>query len=100
MPVVREVLRGLGEIFTVAMPYRPLSLDETRHFTDVFREADAVLLRPGLFTRPILEAAGRLKIIAVHGAGVDQVHQAATVRIVASAPGANADAVAERDARS
>jgi D-3-phosphoglycerate dehydrogenase len=98
MPVVREVLRDLGEIFTVAMPYRPLSPEETRHFTDVFRDVDAVLLRPGLFTRPILEAAGRLKIIAVHGAGVDQVDVQAASEcgiVVANAPGANADAVAE-----
>jgi D-3-phosphoglycerate dehydrogenase len=98
LPVVQEVLKDVGELFTVPMPYRPLTPAETRHFENVFRAVDAVLVRPGVFSRRILEAAARLRIIAVHGAGVDQLDvQAATELgiIVANAPGANANAVAE-----
>ncbi|MBI4277436.1 MAG: hydroxyacid dehydrogenase [Armatimonadetes bacterium] len=98
MAVVHHVLGELGEISVVPMPFRPLAPDEVEHFTHEFREVDAVLLRPGIFSRPLLEAARRLRIIAVHGAGVDQVDVVAATEcgiVVTNAPGANANAVAE-----
>jgi D-3-phosphoglycerate dehydrogenase len=65
---------------------------------EAFGEADAVIVRNIPVDAPLLEAAPRLKVIAKHGAGFDNINVAAATRhgiVVANVPGANADAVAE-----
>lgn len=60
--------------------------------------ADAMLLRNARCTREVLEAAPRLKVIARHGTGVDNVAVADAERMgiwVLNAPTANIESVAE-----
>lgn len=57
-----------------------------------------MLLRPGYITPTLLDLLPDLRVVAVHGAGVDQVDvEACSGRgvLVTNAPGANADSVAE-----
>lgn len=61
-------------------------------------DADAILVRFCTVTKALIDVAKRLKIIAVHGAGVDNVDvEAATRRgvIVTRAPLANLTSVAD-----
>jgi len=61
-------------------------------------EADALIVRTFQVRAPDLEQAKRLKIVAKHGSGVDNIDiSAANAKgiIVTNTPGANADAVAE-----
>jgi D-3-phosphoglycerate dehydrogenase len=63
-----------------------------------FAAADAVIVRNLGIDAALMDAAPRLRVIAKHGAGVDNIDlRAATERgiIVANVPGGNADAVAE-----
>jgi D-3-phosphoglycerate dehydrogenase len=62
------------------------------------RDYDAIIVGIEKITAPVIEASKKLKIIAKHGAGVDNVDvTAASARgiVVTSAPGANSDAVAD-----
>ena len=61
-------------------------------------DADAILCRQGRVDASVMAAAPRLKIIARHGVGVDEVDVAAAEArgiLVTNAPGSNARAVAE-----
>ena len=63
-----------------------------------FADADAVIVRNIGVDAALMDCCPRLKVIAKHGAGVDNIDiPAATARgiVVASVPGGNADAVAE-----
>ncbi len=63
-----------------------------------FAEADAVIVRNIGIDARLMDGSPRLRVIAKHGAGVDNIDiPAATARgiVVASVPGGNADAVAE-----
>jgi len=65
---------------------------------DRIREYDAIVVGMEKITEAVLNAAIRLKIIAKHGAGVDNIDMEAATRKgvpVVSAPGANSDAVAD-----
>ncbi len=65
---------------------------------DSIRDRDAVIVGVEKITAPVVQAAKKLKIVAKHGAGVDNIDvKAATGKKIAviSAPGANADAVAD-----
>jgi D-3-phosphoglycerate dehydrogenase len=65
---------------------------------DACRDAHAILARLGTVTRPVIEAARELRIIARHGVGVDAVDLvAATERgvVVTTTGSGNAAAVAE-----
>lgn len=60
--------------------------------------ADALLVRSGIIDDRLMARCPKLKVIAVHGAGVDQVDVEAAVNngiTVTNVPGANARAVAE-----
>jgi D-3-phosphoglycerate dehydrogenase len=61
-------------------------------------QADAILARQGQITAEVIAASPRLRIIARHGVGVDEVDLAAAAAhgvMVTNAPGSNAQAVAE-----
>lgn len=61
-------------------------------------DADAILVGFEPITAKVIAAAPRLKVVAKHGAGVDNIDLAAATKagvVVTSAPGANSEAVAE-----
>lgn len=61
-------------------------------------QADAILARQGAITAEAIAASPRLRIVARHGVGVDEVDLAAAAAcgvMVTNTPGANAQAVAE-----
>ena len=94
----RAALAGTAEARTVALPYRKLSDREEAHWAGALAGAAGILLRSGYVTASLLDRLPDLKVIGVHGAGVDPVDvPAATARgvWVTNAPGANADAVTE-----
>ncbi len=98
MAEVRSALKGIAPLRVVALPFRPLVDGEEQRFADALAGAAGILLRPGYITASLLDRLADLRIVAVHGAGVDQVDvEACTARgvLVTNAPGANADAVAE-----
>ncbi len=95
---VEEALAGVAPVRVVALPFRPLTAEEEAHFAEELRGAGGILLRPGYVTASLLALLPDLRVVAVHGAGVDQVDvDACTERgvRVTNAPGANANAVAE-----
>lgn len=95
---VRAALRDVAEVRTIALPYKPLDEQEVTHWAAQLQGAGGILLRSGYVTRALLERLPDLRVIAVHGTGVDPVDVAAcTMRgvIVTNTPGANADAVTE-----
>jgi D-3-phosphoglycerate dehydrogenase len=68
------------------------------NYLDVCDTIDGVILRAEIFTRAMIEASPRLKIIARHGVGTDNVDLAAASENsvwVTSTPGSNSNAVAE-----
>jgi D-3-phosphoglycerate dehydrogenase len=98
MVPVREALRGIAPVQIVSLPFRPLKISEEKKFAAQFKGAAGILLRPGYMTPSLLDRLPDLRVVAVHGAGVDQVDvPACTERgvLVTNAPGANADSVAE-----
>ena len=93
-PIHVDGVARLAERFVVDQP--SAGDGDARHRR--FAEADAVIVRNIAVDRTVLDAAPRLKVIAKHGAGVDNIDvAAATARgiVVANIPGGNADAVAE-----
>lgn len=96
--VVRDVLRGRASCRIVELPFRPLTVREEDELVTALAGAQALFVRPGIITRRVIEAARTLRVIAVHGAGVDQIDVAAATELgipVTNVPGANANAVAE-----
>ena len=86
------------EVRNVALPYKLLSSEEEAHWARQFQGAGGMLLRSGYVTASLLDRLPDLKIVAVHGAGVDPVDVAACTErgvLVTNTPGANADAVTE-----
>ena len=64
-------------------------------------EADAILVRVAKITKRVIESLPRLKVVAKHGIGVDNIDvQCCTLRgvMVVNAPKSNANAVAEHTA--
>ena len=94
----RTALDGVAEARGVALPYKKLTADEEAHWAGELAGAGGLLLRSGYVTASLLDRLPDLKVVAVHGAGVDPVDiDACTARgvQVTNAPGANANAVAE-----
>lgn len=94
----RQALEGVAEARVIGLPYKPLTADEEAHWAGELQGAGGILLRSGYITASLLDRLPDLKIVAVHGAGVDPVDiEACTARgvQVTNAPGANANAVAE-----
>jgi D-3-phosphoglycerate dehydrogenase / 2-oxoglutarate reductase len=95
---VTAALGDIAAVRSVALPYKPLTPAEEETFTAELRGAAAILLRSGYVTASLLDRLPDLRVIAVHGAGVDPVDVAACTErgvLVTNTPGANADAVAE-----
>lgn len=97
-PPAHAALEGVAEARVIGLPYKPLSADEEAQWATELAGAGGILLRSGYITASLLDRLPDLKIVAVHGAGVDPVDiDACTARgvQVTNAPGANANAVAE-----
>jgi len=95
---VREALKGVAPVKVVPLPFSPLSKSQEKRFAKMLQGATAMLLRPGYVTPSLLDQLPDLRVVSVHGVGVDQVDVAACTErgvLVTNAPGANADAVAE-----
>jgi D-3-phosphoglycerate dehydrogenase len=93
-PIHTDGVARLAERFIVDQPSAGDSDARRRGFA----EADAIIVRNIAVDRAVLDAAPRLKVIAKHGAGVDNIDVAAASAHgipVANVPGGNADAVAE-----
>jgi D-3-phosphoglycerate dehydrogenase len=76
----------------------PMDREAENCVREIIRDVDAILFRAGEVTGPIIKAADKLRIIAVHGVGTDYVDvETATARRVhvTITPGANTVAVAE-----
>ena len=98
MAPVKRAMAGVAPVRAVALPFRPLDEAEEAAFAGKLKGAEGVLLRPGYITASLLDRLPDLRVVAVHGAGVDQVDVAACTErgvLVTNAPGANANAVAE-----
>jgi D-3-phosphoglycerate dehydrogenase len=93
-PIHANGIARLGDAFEVDAPS---SQDDAGRLQSL-AAADAVVVRNLKIDAALIDASPKLKVIAKHGAGVDNIDIAtATARgiIVASVPGGNADAVAE-----
>ena len=98
MAPVKRAMAGVAPVRAVALPFRPLTEEEEVLFAEKLNGAEGILLRPGYITASLLDLLPDLRVVAVHGAGVDQVDVAACTQrgvLVTNTPGANANAVAE-----
>jgi len=102
MPVCLSTLKKtLGETFavsTVPLPFGEMSCADREYYWTAIAQADGLLVRTGYVPALLISRCARLKIVAVHGAGVDQVDVLAATKAgiyVTNAPGSNAQAVAE-----
>ena len=98
MTPVKRAMAGVAPVRVVALPFRPLDEEEEAAFARKLRGAEGILLRPGYITDSMLDLLPELRVVAVHGAGVDQVDVGACTERgvrVTNTPGANANAVAE-----
>ncbi|MDQ0693212.1 hydroxyacid dehydrogenase [Arthrobacter sp. W4I7] len=89
-----DVLADIRKNALVHVGYGP----DKVNYLDVSENIDAVILRAETFTREMIEASPRLKIIARHGVGTDNVDIPAASENgvwVTSTPGSNSNAVAE-----
>jgi D-3-phosphoglycerate dehydrogenase len=96
--VIAETLRGKAEYRIIDLPFKQLAPEEEDVLIAKLKGAQAIFLRPGILSRRVILALRDLRIIAVHGAGVDQVDIAAATDagvVVTNVPGGNANAVAE-----
>lgn len=89
-----DVLDQVQATAEVRLGYGPDKVD----YASIRESVDAVILRAEIFTRDMIAASPRLKIIARHGVGTDNVDLEAASDHgvwVTSTPGANSNAVAE-----
>jgi D-3-phosphoglycerate dehydrogenase len=93
-PIHADGIARLAPQCEVEVPAKQRDLMMHRSFT----QADAVIVRNIGIDAALMDRCPRLKVIAKHGAGVDNIDiPSATERgiVVANVPGGNADAVAE-----
>jgi len=97
-PPVNHVVKDIADIREIQLPYKTLSTEDIIFWAQQLQGAEGILLRSGYITGEFLEYLPNIKVIAVHGTGVDPVDlNACTERkvYVTNTPGANADAVTE-----
>ncbi|MBT5265825.1 MAG: hydroxyacid dehydrogenase [Rhodospirillaceae bacterium] len=95
---VLAAMQGVAPVRTVALPYKPLDDAEQVEYAGQLAGAAGILLRSGYLTASLLDRLPDLKVVGVHGTGVDPVDVAACTErdiIVTNTPGANAVAVTE-----
>lgn len=90
-----DILKRLSEFAEVTINRGRLQIEDLRR---VLREYDGIILGTDKITREVLSGDVRVRIIARHGVGVDNIDlQAATEKriVVTYTPSANAESVAE-----
>ena len=97
-----EVMRSaLGDAATVSefsLPRALRTTDDLERVVAALEGADGLLVRIGTLSREIIERLPRLKVVALHGVGVDQVDVAAATEhgiYVTNVPGGNTPGVVE-----
>ena len=96
--IAEKVLSDIAQVVNEDMPFRSLSPEEEAYYGERLAGYDGLLVRAGVFSENLLKRLESVRVIAIHGAGVDQVDVAAAERLgiyVANAPGCNANAVVE-----
>jgi D-3-phosphoglycerate dehydrogenase len=96
--IFRETLGDWADIDLVPLPFRLDSEAEQEQYWQRIYPAAALFVRTGLIPAQLIARCPHLKVITLHGAGVDQVDVAsarAAGVMVTNIPGANAPAVAE-----
>ena len=94
-PEPEERLRAEGYEIVHNPHGRPMTPEEIK---PLLKGVDGIAAGVDRFFPPCFEEADRLKVVARHGAGIDQVDIAECTRrgiVVANVPGANAEAVAD-----
>jgi len=71
--IVRKILDEFADIIEEEMPFRKLSNKEVEEFGNRLSNYDGILIRSGIFTEKFLGHLKATRIIAVHGAGHDQI---------------------------
>ena len=95
---VERATQGVARVRTVEFPYKKLTQNEESEVASRFQGVVGILLRSGYITESLLTRLPELKVIAVHGTGVDAIDLTACAKrkiLVTNTPGANANAVAE-----
>jgi D-3-phosphoglycerate dehydrogenase / 2-oxoglutarate reductase len=98
LDAARAGLDGSAWLDTFELPRAMVSGHEEDAVVAALVNADAMLVRVGTLSRNILERLPRLRIIALHGVGVDQVDVDAATELgiwVTNVPGGNRQAVVE-----
>ncbi len=98
MTAFRRGLDGAAEARAVALPPGPMSPEEEDQAAEILGQAAGILLRVGYLGPRLLTRLARLRVVTLHGTGVDQVDVNACRSngvVVTNVPGANAAAVAE-----
>ncbi|NOU97395.1 hypothetical protein GC093_29805 [Paenibacillus sp. LMG 31456] len=89
---------GLAVLQNANCKYTIPGLSDREVLVKLAREADAILVRTASVNRELIESATKCKIIARHGAGVDQIDLKAAAECgiyVSNTPYANSNSVAE-----
>lgn len=95
---MERALDGIATIGTFDLPRERVTGEEEDRIVAALEGADGMLVRIGTVSESLLARLPRLKVIALHGVGVDQVDVAAATEHgvwVTNVPGGNATAVVE-----
>jgi D-3-phosphoglycerate dehydrogenase len=98
MATMASALEELGSVAEFALPRERVSGAELERVVAALEGADGLLVRIGTLSREIIERLPRLKVVALHGVGVDQVDVAAATEhgvVVTNVPGGNTSGVVE-----
>jgi D-3-phosphoglycerate dehydrogenase len=98
MATMGAALAGMASVAEFALPRERAGGTELERVVAALEGADGLLVRIGTLSREIIERLPRLRIVALHGVGVDQVDvEAATERgvYVTNVPGGNTSGVVE-----
>ncbi|ABA74726.1 hydroxyacid dehydrogenase [Pseudomonas fluorescens] len=93
-PIHPEVLQALSSVGEVRLGYGP----NAAPYSEIQNEVDAVFLRGGHISAEMIAASPKLRIVARHGAGYDNVDYKAAAELgvwVTNTPGANRRSVVE-----
>lgn len=95
---MRQALGDAATVSEFSLPRTNLTGAELDRVVEALESADGLLVRIGTLSRQIIERLPRLKVIALHGVGVDQVDVAAATEhgvYVTNVPGGNTPGVVE-----
>ncbi|MEZ4524018.1 MAG: hydroxyacid dehydrogenase [Thermomicrobiales bacterium] len=95
---MREAFGDAATVSEFSLPRRLQSTEDLDRVIRALRDADGLLVRIGTLSREIIERLPRLKVVALHGVGVDQVDVAAATEpgiYVTNVPGGNTPGVVE-----